>query len=125
MSDLTAPYGVAETCPRCRGFVWHRREPCNCPASNTGGEITPAVRGKEEWAMWCVIAQRIEQINANAAGISKLAGTLPHTHVDPPINWSRRVDLEAVLSDIEEHAKSVIGLAGSLKAQFCGTQPKE
>lgn len=21
---------VDEVCPRCRGFVWHRREPCNC-----------------------------------------------------------------------------------------------
>lgn len=21
---------VKEICPRCRGFVWHRREPCNC-----------------------------------------------------------------------------------------------
>ncbi len=21
---------LAETCPRCQGWVWHREEPCNC-----------------------------------------------------------------------------------------------
>lgn len=25
---------VPETCPRCRGWVWHRREPCNCKAGS-------------------------------------------------------------------------------------------
>lgn len=25
-----AGQSVPETCPRCRGWVWHRREPCNC-----------------------------------------------------------------------------------------------
>jgi DNA-binding XRE family transcriptional regulator len=24
---------VSETCPRCHGFVWHRRDPCKCKPS--------------------------------------------------------------------------------------------
>ena len=76
---------------------------------------------KEEWALWCAIARRIEQVEACGAGIIKLASDLSNTHVDPPLNWSRKCDLEAVLSEIENHAKRALELVGNLKAQFCGT----
>lgn len=27
---MIADAAITETCPRCRGWVWHRTEPCNC-----------------------------------------------------------------------------------------------
>jgi transcriptional regulator with XRE-family HTH domain len=26
---------IPETCPRCKGWVWHRRDPCKCPERPT------------------------------------------------------------------------------------------
>lgn len=76
---------------------------------------------KEEWEIWTATARHVEQISLGGRSIINLAASLSNTHVAPPLNWSRKTDLEAVLCDIQEHARRVIDLAGSLKNRFCGT----
>ncbi len=41
---------IDEICPRCKGFVWHRREPCNCAVM----DHTARLRKSLLWALGCL-----------------------------------------------------------------------
>ncbi len=75
MSQYDPGNPVPETCPRCKGFVWHRSAPCNCPAEPTTPTLDSPVSFRLQLGQRLYAARRQRQLSldqlAARAGMSK------------------------------------------------------